>query len=201
MVKSFRIISTLTITGFLLIGCGPSVVLAPSGIYKVGDNNLEVTLDRDWNDATAVFNHQKSKAKLLTIDGVLLNRLYISQDLTVNDPLFVGQNGDTKNHIAPRPNDNMSLTEQMDYVTRSLGEVDFKKVNYKSPKPVTISGQKGIRFELNMRNNDGLDINGLAQAVTKDNKNYYIIYLAPKEHYYNSNLKNAIAVMDSAKLP
>jgi hypothetical protein len=201
MVKNIRIISAFMFAGFLLIGCAPGIVLAPSGVYKAGDASQEVTLDRDWSDATAVFNNQKSKAKLLTIDGILLNRLYISHGLTESEPLFVGQNGDTKTHIAPRPNSNMSLSEQMDYVTRSLGEINFQKIQYKSPKPVTISGQKGIRFELAMRNNEGLDINGLAQAVSKDGKNYYIVYLAPKEYYYNSSLKNAIAVMDSAKLP
>ena len=62
-------------------------------------------------------------------------------------------------------------------------------------------GTKGVRFEITMRTKDGLNMKGMAQAVSKGGKSYYIVYLAPAEHYYAANLANAVAVMDSVTLP
>jgi len=95
----------------------------------------------------------------------------------------------------------MSLTEQMEFVANSVSELGFVKVEYASPKPVTVSDTKGVRFEIITKTKEGLDTKGLAQAVSKNGKNYYIVYIAPKIHYFNANKNNVIAIMDSQKLP
>lgn len=94
----------------------------------------------------------------------------------------------------------MSLSEQMEYVGRAMTELGFLRVETKTPRPVTVSGQRGIRFELTMRTTEGLAMSALAQAVNKNGLNYYIIYLAPSAHYYAATLPNAIKVMDSAAI-
>ena len=75
----------------------------------------------------------------MTIDGVLLNRLYVSNGLGSDDPLMIGIGGDNKNDPAPRGKADMSLSEQIEYVGRSVSELDFLNVETKSPKPVTLS--------------------------------------------------------------
>jgi hypothetical protein len=95
----------------------------------------------------------------------------------------------------------MSLSEQIEYVGRAVSELGYLNVETASPKPVTLSGTKGVRFEMTMRTKEGLNVKGLAQAASKGGKSYYILYLAPAEHYYAANVANAVAVMDTASLP
>ncbi|MBN8646821.1 MAG: hypothetical protein J0L55_02620 [Caulobacterales bacterium] len=195
MRMNFKLAASIPL--LLITSSCASITLAPAGSYK---NEQEVTLDRDWSDLSPVTYNNKN-VKTLTIDGPLLNLVYISQGLTEKDPLFIGPEGDNKNHIAPRPKENMSLTEQMEFVANSVSELGFLKVEYASPKPVTVSDTKGVRFEIITKTKEGLDTKGLAQAVSKNGKNYYIVYIAPKIHYFNANKNNVIAIMDSQKLP
>lgn len=195
MRMNFKLAASIPL--LLITSACASITLAPAGSYK---NEQEVTLDRDWSDLSPVTYNNKN-VKTLTIDGPLLNLVYISQGLTEKDPLFIGPEGDNKNHIAPRPKENMSLTEQMEFVANSVSELGFLKVEYASPKPVTVSDTKGVRFEIITKTKEGLDTKGLAQAVSKNGKNYYIVYIAPKIHYFNANKNNVIAIMDSQKLP
>ena len=181
--------------------CVSPPILAPAGKYNAEEQI--VTLDRDWSDYSPLQGVYipKSKVRFLTIDGASLNRLYISEGLSTADPLFVGPNGDRKSNPAPRGSENMSLSEQIEYVAKSIVELGYTKIETKSPKPVKISGQSGVRFELSMKTKEGLNISGLAQAVAKDKKNYYIIYLAPSQNYYSKYLSNVTNIMDSALLP
>lgn len=181
-----------------LSACVSGPTLAPKGNFTQGQS---VTLDRDWSNVSTLYIYNNKKVKLLTIDGALLNRLYVTDGLSPEDPFLIGPRGDTKNNPAPRGKANMSLSEQIEFVSRAVSELDYLNVETASPKPVTLSGTKGVRFEMTMRTKDGLNMKGLAQAVSKDSKSYYIVYLAPTEHYYGANLANAVAVMDSATLP
>lgn len=190
----------------LILGaCATGPTLAPTGTF---DSGQKVVLDRNWSDVTGMWRvvdgrilPSNKKVKTLTIDGSDLNSLYISQGLGSEDPLMIGPNGNSRSNPSPRPSNNMSLSEQIEYVGRSMTEAGYLHVETKSPRPVNLSGQRGVRFELNMRNSAGLNISGLAQAVNKGGLNYYIVYIAPSEYYYQSHLDNVIKTMDSATLP
>ena len=185
----------------VLSGCVSGPALVPAGKFAAG-SGADVTLDRDWADVTKLFAHHAEKVKILSIDGILLNRLYVSDGLTASDPLMVDAvQGDTTEHPAPRGKSDMSLSEQMEFVSRSVAALDYQKVETSNPQPVMIGAVKGIRFEFTARTADGLNIRGLAEAVSSKGVNYYVVYLAPAEHYYNASLKNATAAMDSVKLP
>lgn len=181
----------------LLTACAGGPTLAPAGNFTQG--SATVTLDRNWSAYPA---NSRLKTRMLTIDGTLLNVLYVSDGLTPSDPLFINwAKGDTVNRPAPRGKANMSLSEQMEYVATAAGELDMQKVETSNPKPVTVSEAKGVRFELTAKTSTGLNMRGLAQAVSKKGKSYYIVYLAPAEHYYEATAKNVAATMDSQKLP
>ena len=186
-----------TAATLLLTACADGPTLAPAGNFTQG--SASVTLDRNWSAYPA---NSRLKTRMLTIDGTLLNVLYVSDGLTPSDPLFINwAKGDTTSRPAPRGKANMSLSEQMEYVATAAGELDLLKVETSNPKPVTIGDAKGVRFGLTAKTSSGLDMRGLAQAVSKKGKTYYIVYLAPAEHYYDATLKNVVATMDSQKLP
>lgn len=181
----------------MLTACASAPTLAPAGAFKAGGPT--VTLDRDWS---LYPQGMGPKTKMLTIDGLLLNRLYVSDGLSGTDPLFVDPiKGDNESNPAPRAKGEMSLSEHMEYVTNAVTVLGYLKVETRNPKPVTISGVKGVRFEFTAKTTEGLNIHGLAQAASAKGLNYYIVYIAPDEHYYAASLTNVTAAMDSEKLP
>lgn len=196
MTKTFRM--ALAATALLsLAACASGPELAPAGKFAQGTHS--VTLDRNWSAYPA---DSRTKTRMLTVDGMLLNRLYVSDGLSPSDPLFIDPvHGDTQTNPAPRGKADMSLSEQMEYVATALSVLDYQKVETANPKPVTVGTAKGVRFEFTAKTTEGLNMKGLAQAVSKNKLNYYIVYVAPAEHYYDAGLKNAVAAMDSEQLP
>lgn len=186
----------------VLVGCAAKPVLAPAGALTI-KSAYSVRLDRNWSDVTPMYYSGKApKVKVLTIDGLMLNRLHVSDGLTSADPLIIDPaKPDNKTTPALRGKADMSLSEQMEFVAQSVGGLDLSRVTTTAPKPVTLGDSKGVRFELTAVTKDGLNMRGLAQAVSKGGLSYYIVYLAPAEHYYAATLPNAVAVMDSGKLP
>jgi hypothetical protein len=190
----------VALTVLVLSGCASAPVLAPKGSFASGGH--KTTLSRDWSDISTVYPLRAKKVQILTIDGMGLNLLFVSDGLTHEDPLMISPTkGDSKDAPAPRGKSGMSLSEQIEFVANSVTALDYQKVETANPQPVTISGTKGVRFELTAKTSKGLDFKGLAQAVTKGNHNYYIVYLAPAEHYYDASFKDAVAAMDAATLP
>ncbi len=196
-----RLLTAGIIGASLLSACASGPALVPAGKFTAG-GPASLTLDRNWSDVSKLFYIKAPKVRILSIDGILLNRLYVSDGLGPNDPLMVGpQHADTANDPAPRGKADMSLSEQMEFVAASVTALDYQKVTTLDPHPVTVGDSKGVRFEFTARTSDGLDMHGLAQAVSKGGLSYYIVYIAPQEHYYAASLANATAAMDSVKLP
>ncbi len=200
-IKTFARLAAACATAALLTACASGPALVPAGKLAVG-SSYSVTLDRNWSDVSKLFYIHAPKVKILSIDGVLLNRLYVSDGLSPADPLMINPaQADSTNNPAPRGKADMSLSEQMEFVAASVTALDYQKVTTLDPKPVTIGANKGVRFEFTAKTTDGLDMHGLAQAVSKGGLSYYIVYIAPEEHYYQASLANATAAMDSAQLP
>ena len=200
--SAFKLCTAAAVLALVLSACASGPTLAPKGAFASGKN--AVALDRDWSlyPAGLIMSGMGPKTKLLTLDGPLLNRLYVSDGLGTGDPLFVSPTkGDTTSNPAPRGKANMSLSEQIEYVSTAIGTLDYQKVQTSAPKPVAVGGAKGVRFEVTAKTSEGLNIRGLAQAVSKDGLNYYVVYLAPDNHYYAASLPAVLAAMDGQKLP
>lgn len=196
----FKVLTVTALTAAFLSGCG-GATLAPKGVLPVG-TGYTVSLSRDWSDISPLYYNRAKKVKILSIDGPGLNRLFVSEGLSAVDPLMVHpQKGDTKNAPAPRGKASMSYSEQIEFVSASLGALDYQKIETAAPKPVDLNGTRAVRFEITAKTPEGLNVKGLAQAASKGGLSYYVVYIAPEEHYYGVSLNDAVATMDSARLP
>ncbi|GAA0644906.1 hypothetical protein [Brevundimonas lenta] len=173
----------------VLSACTPMVALAPAGAYAVGD--ARVTLARDWSD---VSTDKGGKVRLLTIDGPLLNRLYLSGGLVDGERLFT-----SKSATSPIYSATMSVREQVEFVVDSLAATGLERVTTPALRPVVINGERGVRFDVEGFDADGLMIRGRGQAVKANGRLYVAVYLAPAEHYYQADLASAEATMDSVQ--
>lgn len=172
-----------------------TVTLAPAGPYVVGSQS--VTLGRSWSDISIIMWGRPKHVRLLSIDGPLLNRLYIADGLTSGQFLVKPMK---KERPTPTWKTGMSPSEQVEFVADSVSALDYQRVETAELRPVKVGGVDGMRFDISAKTAEGLDISGIAQVAESGGRLYLILYLAPSEHYFGAQRAEVESVMTSARL-
>lgn len=189
------LVAAATTAALSLTACGPTTVLAPAGSYAIGKGGSQTTLTRDWSDMSWALLGVK-KARLLTIDGPELNQLILSEGLVQGDFLVAPQQ--RREASTPTYATTMTVTEQIEFISDSLVPMGFDRVQTSNVRPVTINGQRGVRFDFTAVTKTGLIYAGRGQSVkAPDERLYVAIYVAPQEHYFQASLASAEAAMDA----
>ena len=179
--------------GGAVAGCASSSGLRSGAYTNVGTFNI--TLPREWSDITFMLPNRPRNMRLLSIDGPLLNRLYLAS-LEPGESLLRPRDRDT-----PRPTfrADMSDTELVEFVT------DCVAVEYQSPqagalRPQTFAGQPGVRFDLTAQTAEGLNISGTSLVARANNRLHMLLFLAPSEHYYGAMVPEIETIFAGATL-
>lgn len=186
----------------LLLVCGAligltacqSISAVPAGSMKLGA--AEVTLGRQWSNVSPLLPGSHKKVTVLSIDGPLLNRLYVTHGLTVGEALVKAP---SKEKPTPKLRAGMNNSERMEFVADSISAIGYLRVETARPRPAKFGEQSAIRFDLAARTEDGLEVKGTALAAEAGGKTYFVIYLAPGEHYFQASLPEVEAIMASAR--
>lgn len=163
-----------------------------SGSLKAGDGTYR--LDRSWNDISQVTLQNKG-VRLLTLDGPVLNSLYLSAGLKPGHHLVKPQSRREKTTASWRSD--TGTLEQIEFVRDSIEGLAYERVETANPRPVSLAGQRGVRFDVTARTAQGLDIKGFGQVVTRGEQAYVALYLAPAEHFFDRSQASALRTMDS----
>lgn len=189
-----RTVRRLLVAGALLgLAACQSISAVPAGPLKVG--SAEMTLGRQWADVSPLLLGANKKVRVLSIDGPLLNRLYVTDGLLVGEPLVKAL---TKEKPTPKLRADMNSSERIEFVADSIAAAGYLRVETSRPRPAKFGARTAVRFDLSARTEDGLDVKGTALAAEADGKSYFVIYLAPGEHYFQASLPEVEAVMASA---
>ena len=172
-----------------------TITSAPAGDYKVAAG-YTVTLGRQWSDVTGAVFGQPKKVRLLSIDGIFLNRLYLIDGLKPGEFIVKAP---SKDKPTPVYHSGMSPTELVEFVADSTAALGYERVETSRLRPVSVGGTDGVRFDVAAQTPEGLDIAGTAMVVERDGKLYVNLYLAPKEHYYDAYLPEVEKVFSSAR--
>ena len=176
-----------------LAGCA-SISRAPAGPLKVGAS--QVTLGRDWSDVSVMVPNRPKKVRVLSIDGPMLNRLYVSDALSPGDAIV---RSPAKERRTPVIRADMSATERMEFVADSVSAMGYQRVETSSPRPGAYGGRPAVVFDISAKAEDGLDIAGRGLVALIDGKTHVLIYVAPAEHYFAANLTEVEQVFASAQ--
>jgi hypothetical protein len=195
MIRLFRAGAGLIATGVLLAGCA-AITSAPPGPARVG--GTEMTLGRQWSDVSILMPGRSKKVRVLSIDGPLLNRLYVSDGLSPGDYLIRPVQ---KERPTPMIRTDMTVTERIEFVTDSISAMDYQRVEASRPRPAVLDGSPAVRFDISAKSQDGLDISGAALASEVRGMTYVVIYLAPAEHYFEATLGEVESIMASVRPP
>ena len=190
----FRAIAP-ALAALALASCA-TVSSAPVGALKVGEA-YEVSLGREWSDISAVMTGKTKKVRLLSIDGPLLNRLYLTDGLVPGDYLIKPA---AKEQPTPVIRPDMSASERLEFVTDSVAALEYQRVQLARPRAAKFGETSAVRFDLNAQTKEGLEMRGTGMVAEKNGKIYVVLYLAPAEHYFEAILPEVESLLASARL-
>jgi hypothetical protein len=189
-----RILAGLVLTCVVLtLASCATVSDAPTGAYKVGEA-YQVTLGREWSDMSALLGVRQKGVRILSIDGPLLNRLYLSEGLSPGDALIQST---VKERPTPTYKADFSPQECVEFVGESLSALNYDKVETANLRPAKFGDADAVRFDLTAKTKEGLDMSGSAEVSQKGGKLYLILFIAPTEHYFADGLPEVESIMTS----
>jgi hypothetical protein len=189
-VKTWKICA-LASAAVTLAGC-VNIAAVPPGPFAAGEHH--VTVGRTWSDVTSISPSHGKGTHVLSVNGPLLDTLYISEPLGAGDRLVEGSD---KEHPTPAIRADMSATETVEFVSDSVAATGLQKVETSHLRPATFEGGRALRFDITALTAKGLEIAGSAKVATANGKTYVILYLAPKEHYFAASLPEVESIMTS----
>lgn len=171
-----------------------SISAVPPGPLQLGAGH-QARLERQWSDVTALMPQRQKGVRVLTVDGPLLNRLYLAQGLEPGQGLIRGA---SKEKPAPAYHADMSVTEQVEFITDSIAALGYQRISTSRLRPAVFGGQEALRFDFSALTESGLEISGTTQVAQSAGKLYAIIYIAPSEHYFAAYLPDVESLLNSA---
>lgn len=188
--KTTRRSLLLAASAAALAGCAGGGLV--SGAFESGATS--VTLTREWSDISFMFLRPRN-VKVLSVDGPLLNRLYVAT-LEEGESLLRPVDRDT-----PRPTfrADMSDSELVEFVIDCVAQ-EYQGPEASGLRPQALGGAPGVRFDIRTRTAEGLDISGTALVARVGERMHALLYLAPSEHYYATLLPEVEAVFASARI-
>ncbi|HWA60904.1 MAG TPA: hypothetical protein VG939_05990 [Caulobacteraceae bacterium] len=178
----------------LLAGCATATD-APAGAYKVGAA-YQVTLGREWSDVSAMLGVHERGMRVLSVDGPLLNRLYLSEGLAPGESMV---HSTVKEKPTPTVKADFTPQETVEFVADSVAALGYLKVESANLRPGRFGDTDGVMFDLTGTTSEGLDVRGEGMTAVRGGKLYVILFLAPTEHYFGDGQAEAESIMRSAR--
>jgi len=194
-VNAFQRIGAVVALGLTLGACA-TITPVPAGPMAV-KNEYSVTLGRMWSDVSPILVGRSKKVRVLSIDGPFLNRLYVTEGLVPGEGLV---RSTVKERPTPMIRSGMSANERMEFVADSIAAMEYQRVEASAPRPAKFGSANAIRFDIEAKTPEGLDMKGTALVAEAAGKVYVILYLAPAEHYFAATLGEVESVMASVSL-
>ena len=170
-------------TGGRLVQPGPN----PAGSRLTIDSEMEWTRE------------STTRYQLWTIDGELLNRLYLVPAVREGEYIFLGHRQTTRRPDGPFYKRGMRADELRDLVADGLrmsGAVDVVSTNL---RPIDFGGREGLRFDFSLSNEEGLAYQGMAAAFEHEKGLALAIFLAPREYYFPRDTEKVSRMLDTLR--
>lgn len=170
-------------------GTGPHVKPGPN---TAGD--LLIDSEMEWTRAST------RRAQIWTMDGELLNLLYLVHTVREGEYIFLGERQSKRRPDGPFYHRGMREDEIRDLITDGLFGAGFIGVEAENLRPATFGGREGLRFDLRMANPEGLAYQGLVAAFEHEKGLALAIFIAPAEYYFPRDGEKVSRMLDTLRL-
>lgn len=177
----------------LLASCTGGGPLVKPGPNPAG-GRLMIDSEMEWTRFSG------SRYQLWTIDGELLNRLYLIPNVREREFIFLGQRQTRRRPDGAFYHRGMRADELRDLILdglRQAGAVNLQSANL---RPADFSGREGLRFEFEMHNATGLKYRGMAAAFEHERGLALGLFMAPDAHYYPRDAARVERMLGSLRL-
>ena len=136
-----------------------------------------------------------SNGRVLTVDGLLLQRLDLFGGIEDGEALF-SELGDAKEKL-PVFREDMRANEVQELVIDALAQLGYVDIQASKLRPLDFGGRSGFRFDLAMATESGLEIKGLAAGATVNDELSLILYVGTRIHYFEARRGTVEAIIGS----
>lgn len=189
----------LAVAAVGLGGCATST-LVQAGTYAAG-SAYTAPLGRNWTDVTRMRPNLQRTVKLLTVDGPVLNQLYLAHDIPAGQGLFrpaARQQNQARQPVLAADATRLDLA---DFLAETVTALGYQGVEATQTRPATFGGRPGIEVEMSARTETGLNMSARALAAVQDGKLQLILFLAPQEHYFDAYRSDITAMFNALNPP
>lgn len=191
-----RVTQTLTIAAIslLIAACsagGPLVKPGPT----IASGKLMIDSQMEW---TRVYTG--TRYQLWSIDGELLNRLYLIQNVRAKEFIFLGQRQTKRRPDGAFYQRGLRPDELRDLILDGLRAAGTANVEARNLRPAVFGTREGLRFEFSLANEEGLKFQGMAAAFEHEKGLALAIFMAPSEYYYPRDEAKVSKMLDTLRL-
>jgi len=188
--------ASVVVLALALVACAPTAKLAASGAFAA-PSAYSVTLGRNWSDVTPITPQQPRNVRLLSIDGVALNRLHIASAIKPGEGLLAPLGRDSR---VPVFRADMTETEIVEFVVDSVAAMGYQRPEPANLRAANFGTAPGVRFELTTQTSEGLAVGGTALLARVGDDLHVLVFLAPNEHYLGAAMPEVEAIFSSVAL-
>ena len=141
-----------------------------------------------------------SRFQLWTIDGPLLNRLYLVSTVREKEFIFLGQRQTKRRPDGAFYKRGLREDELRDLILDGLRAVGAVNLEARDLRPASFGTRDGLRFEFSMANEEGLKYEGMVAAFEHDKGLALAIFMAPTEFYYPRDAEKVSAMLETLRL-
>ena len=167
-----------------------------SRLVEPGPNvagKLTLDSEMEWTRATT------NRSQLWTIDGELLNLLYLVPEVREGDYIFLGARQSKRRPDGPYYHPGMREDEIRDLITDGLLGAGFIGVDTSNLRPSQFGEHEGMRFDIAMANPEGLAYQGYVAAFEHERGLALAIFIAPREYYFPRDGAKVSKMLDTLR--
>ena len=177
----------------VLAGCASSGGrLVQPGPNPAG-GRLTIESEMEWTRAAG------SRFQLWTIDGELLNTLYLVPEVREREYIFLGSRQTERRPDGPFYQRGMRADELRDLIADGLRLAGFVNVEPSNLRPVDFGGREGLRFDFSSSTSEGLAYEGMAAAFEHEKGLALAVFIAPREYYYPRDAAKVSRMLDTLR--
>ena len=143
---------------------------------------------------------QTTRYQLWTMDGELLNRLYLVPTVREKEFIFLGQRQTKRRPDGAFYQRGLRPDELRDLILDGLRAAGTANVEARNLRPASFGTRDGLRFEFALSNEEGLKFQGMAAAFEHEKGLSLAIFMAPTEFYYPRDEAKVSKMLDTLRL-
>ncbi len=176
----------IVFTAFLLSACA-TFTLVEAQRHQISEF-YSVESPIQWNRV------KTGSIEIWTSDGPILQAVRFFNGIDDGAPMFRVYGQKKKQ---PLFRAGMSATEVQEFVVDSIAADGAGNVTASNLRPFQFGGLPGFRFDLEFLSANGLELDGIAAGVAKDNKLYLILYTGTRSHYFDKHKAHVEQILQS----